>query len=314
MGVTRTAFRTRDPELAHEFLGTVYADHTVRLVGDRSGFAFRHTMTGGPGFALARVRHTGCVQFDAAPAEDALSVTVFHRGPAEITGGGETVRAGRGQALLIPTAAMRTWWDDLDNTTVVLDAGAVADHAAAVAGVDPDELSFLGMRPLSPDLARHWQATVAHVRDHVLPHADAVGPLVLTDAFSRLATALLTAFPNTTRTDPRHGRVPPTALRRAAEHIEAHAGGPVGPVDLTAAAGVPYRDLSHAFRRRHGRSPAEQLWRTRLDGAHRDLLAADPAHATAAGIAARWGFPDPARFAVAYRAAYGRTPEQTLSG
>jgi AraC-like DNA-binding protein len=313
MDVTRTAFGTRDPELAHEFLGTVYADHTVRLAERRPGFVFRHTMTGGPGFALARVRHTGCVQFDAQPAEEALSVTVFHRGPAEVSGGGETVRAGRGEVLLTPTAAMRTGWDDLDNTTVVLDAGAVADHAAAVAGVDPDGLAFLGMRPVSPDLARHWYATVAHVRDHVLPHADAVGPLVLADAFDRLATAVLTAFPNTSRADTRPGSVPSTAVRRAAEHIEAHAGGPVGPVDLAAAAGVPYRDLRHAFRLRHGRSPARQLWRTRLDGAHRDLLAADPAHATVAGIAARWGFPDPARFAVIYHAAYGRTPQQTLS-
>ncbi len=315
--VTRTAFSTREPGLAHEFLGTVYADHTMRLSGHRDGFLFRHTMTGGPGFAVARVRHTGRVEVDAEPLREVLSITTFHRGPGEITRGRETVRSGRDEPVLTPTGPMRTWWDDLDNTTVVLDAQAVRDHAAAACGIDPADLAFDAMRPLTPRLARHWQATVAHIRDDVLADPAVAGPLVLADAFHRLATAVLTVFPNTAQAAPagsaRRGTVTEAALRRVAEHVDARAGEPVGPADLADAARVPSRELRGAFCRRHGRSPAQQLWRARLDGAHRDLRAADPTRGdTVAAIAARWGFPDPVRFAAVYRAAYGRTPRQTL--
>jgi AraC-like DNA-binding protein len=311
--VARTAFTTRDPDRAHEFLGSVYADHTMWLPDRPEGFRFHHTMAGSAGFAVARVRHTGRVRIDAGPLKDVLSITTFHRGPGEITHGRESVRAGRGASLLTPTGPMRTWWDDLDNTSVVLDVEAVRAHAAALSGIEPGRLAFDGMRPLSPGLERYWQTTVAHVRDVVLTNPSA-GSVVLTDAFAQLATAVLTVFPNTARAAlDDAGTVSEAALRRTLEHLDAHAGDPVGAAGLAAAAGVPLRDLHRAFRRRHGRSPARQRWRARLDGAHRDLRAADPTRGdTVAAIAARWGFADPARFAVVYRAAFGRPPERTL--
>lgn len=313
--VTRTAFTTRDPDLAHEFLGAVYADHRMRLSGGRDGFLFHHAMTGAPGFAVARVRHTKRVRIDAEPLKDVLSITTFHGGPGEITRGRDSVRPARDEPVLTPTGPMRTWWDDLDNTTVVLDVDAVRTHAAAVSGIDPGHLAFTAMCPLSPGLARHWRTTVAYLRDDVLAGPVDPGPVVLADAFARLATAVLTVFPNTALTDPGATRdVPDAALRRVVEHIDAHAGEAVGPADLAAAAHVPFRDLHRAFHHRHGRTPGQQLWRARLDGAHRDLRAADPARDSVAAVAARWGFVDPARFGVVYRAAYGRSPEKTLHG
>lgn len=313
--VTRTAFTTRDPDLAHEFLRAVYADHTMRLSGGREGFLFHHSLTGASGFALARVRHTKRVRIDAEPLTDVLSITTFHGGPGEITRGRDCVRPARDEPVLTPTGPMRTWWDDLDNSTVVLDLDAVAGHAAAVSGIDAERLAFGSMSPLSPGLARHWRTTVAHLRDGVLAGAADPGPLVLADAFQQLATAVLTVFPNTALAAPdpvRH--VPDAVVRRAVEHIDAHAGDPLGPADLASAARVPFHDLRRAFRHRHGRTPGQQLWRARLDGADRDLRAADPTRDSVAGIAARWGFADPARFGVVYRAAYGRSPQQTLRG
>jgi AraC-like DNA-binding protein len=51
----------------------------------------------------------------------------------------------------------------------------------------------------------------------------------------------------------------------------------------------------------------------RLDRAHHDLLATDPAQgATVTDIAARWGFSSNSRFAARYRGAYGVTPRHTL--
>lgn len=313
--VTRTAFTTRDPDLAHEFLRAVYADHTMHLSGGPEGFLFHHSMTGAPGFALAHVRHTKRVRITAEPLRDVLSITTFHGGPGEITRGRDSVRPARDEPVLTPTGPMRTWWDDLDNSTVVLDVDAVAAHAAAVSGIDPAGLAFEAMRPLSPGLARHWRTTVAHLRDDVLAGAADPGPLVLADAFQQLATAVLTVFPNTALAEPGPTRpVPDAVLRRVVEHIDVHAGDPLGPADLARAARVPFRDLRRAFRHRHGRTPGQQLWRARLDGADRDLRTADPTRDSVAGIAARWGFADPARFGVVYRAAYGRSPQQTLRG
>ena len=67
-----------------------------------------------------------------------------------------------------------------------------------------------------------------------------------------------------------------------------------------------------AFRRHLDTTPIEYLRRVRLDRAHHDLIAADPARVTVTAIAVRWGFPSPSRFAARYRQAYGISPSHTL--
>ncbi len=57
-----------------------------------------------------------------------------------------------------------------------------------MSGIDSARFTFAGMRPLSPSLARYWQITVAHIRDHVLSEPASVGPLLLASAFHRLTT------------------------------------------------------------------------------------------------------------------------------
>jgi transcriptional regulator GlxA family with amidase domain len=50
----------------------------------------------------------------------------------------------------------------------------------------------------------------------------------------------------------------------------------------------------------------------RLDRAHQDLKAADPANDTVTAIAGRWGFSHAGRFSLAYKATFGRAPSDTL--
>ncbi|MFD0476744.1 helix-turn-helix domain-containing protein [Nonomuraea thailandensis] len=59
-------------------------------------------------------------------------------------------------------------------------------------------------------------------------------------------------------------------------------------------------------------TPLGYLRQARLARAHAELEAGDPAATTVAVIAARWGFFHPGRFALAYKAAYGRPPGGTL--
>ncbi|MCV7021542.1 helix-turn-helix transcriptional regulator [Mycolicibacterium aichiense] len=84
--------------------------------------------------------------------------------------------------------------------------------------------------------------------------------------------------------------------------------------DIAAAINVTPRAVQYMFRRHLDTTPMAYLRRVRLDRAHRDLLAADPAHDTVSAIATRWGFAHTGRFSQVYRAEYGESPSVTLHG
>ncbi|MBJ7453640.1 MAG: helix-turn-helix transcriptional regulator, partial [Blastococcus sp.] len=131
-----------------------------------------------------------------------------------------------------------------------------------------------------------------------------------------IAAAVLAAFPNNAAGDRRTARLDagtPASVRRALEFIEAHAREPLTLEEIARSASVGPRALQEAFRRHRGTTPLAHLRETRLERAHRELLAADPAcGVTVAAVAGRWGFAHRGRFADAYRRAYGRAPQQTL--
>jgi AraC-like DNA-binding protein len=105
---------------------------------------------------------------------------------------------------------------------------------------------------------------------------------------------------------------PRNAVRRAVAFIDENAHIDITVVDIAAAAFVTIRAVQTAFRRHLDTTPMAYLRRVRLDHAHRELLAANPAHETVTAVAYRWGFPNPARFAAYYRQAYGVPPSRTL--
>ena len=83
--------------------------------------------------------------------------------------------------------------------------------------------------------------------------------------------------------------------------------------EIAAAAGVTARALQYAFRCHYDTTPTGYLRRVRLERAHRQLQAADPATgATVGEIARRWGWASPANFAAAYRKHFGVSPSHTL--
>jgi transcriptional regulator GlxA family with amidase domain len=76
---------------------------------------------------------------------------------------------------------------------------------------------------------------------------------------------------------------------------------------------VRLRALQYAFRRRYDTTPMGYLRRVRLERAHQQLQAADPAAGVTVGqIARRWGWANQAKFAAAYRMQYGMPPSRTL--
>jgi transcriptional regulator GlxA family with amidase domain len=109
-----------------------------------------------------------------------------------------------------------------------------------------------------------------------------------------------------------YGRNLPPMLRSAVAFIHENADADIGLDDIAAAVNVSPRSVQYAFRRNLGTTPLEYLRRVRLDRAHRDLKAADPARDTVTAIAGRWGFSHAGRFSLAYKAAFGTQPSHTL--
>lgn len=104
----------------------------------------------------------------------------------------------------------------------------------------------------------------------------------------------------------------PQTLRSAMMFIDENAHLDIGLSDIAAAINVTPRSVQYTFRRHLGMTPLEYLRRVRLDRAHRDLQAADPAVNTVMEIAGRWRFGHPGRFSMAYKEAFGTHPSRTL--
>jgi hypothetical protein len=171
-----------------------------------------------------------------------------------------------------------------------IDFGSVAKLAAATTDSDPATFRFLGMRPVSPAMGQYWRTLMVYLDRELAAAQPAIGqPLVLAQTEVMLAAAALAVFPNTS----------------VASGSRARFG--------RASAGVGARALQLSFAGHYGSTPMGYLRRVRLDRAHCELQAADPARGDTVGqVARRWGFAKRSRFAASYRRAYGVSPSHTL--
>ena len=199
---------------------------------------------------------------------------------------------------------------------IVMDPALPGQIAGTEPGRTERPVRFTGYEAVSVAAARTWRHTYAYVRSIVDDLPEAAGHQLLVSNLVRLlaATALAT-FPNNALTEPtiedRHDAHVAT-LHRAVAFIDDNAQRDITIADIAEAAHVTIRAVQHAFRRHMDTTPTAYLRRIRLDHAHQDLVAADPAEQTVTGIAYRWGFPSPSRFAVYYRDVYGVLPGRTL--
>jgi transcriptional regulator GlxA family with amidase domain len=166
---------------------------------------------------------------------------------------------------------------------------------------------------------RYWRSSVDYlVREIYAADSGLAHPLIQAQAAEMLAAGILATFPNTatlagyTRGP---GLVGPAALRRAMTFVDANADRPITAIEIADAANLGLRGLEKVFSAHLGVTPMGYARRVRLQRAHQDLLAADPATgATVKAIAARWGFANSDRFSRAYRETFGVLPSQSLRG
>ena len=312
----RISVDTRDPEEAHGYLQSTYVEHSVRLSGSKDLFRFRHHLTDGGDFFVARYEHSMNCRVDTDPFGYLLIGQMFSGRLRLQAGGHEELAPAVGELFLLdPAAPMRIHWDDFRAGLVKLDLGVVQRVAAEASGNPTARVRFGLSRAVSAERARHWQELIRYVSHDFCRNALAYGsPLIYSHTMRLLAATVLETFPNTTMgADPeRPGGADASAVRRAVAFIDDHAAEPIGLTEIAAAARLSSRAVQEAFRRHLDTTPMAYLRRVRLERVHRDLQVADPVVTTVAEVAAGWGFAHHGRFAALYQSHYGHPPSHTL--
>ncbi|MCU1607804.1 MAG: AraC-type DNA-binding protein [Modestobacter sp.] len=310
-------FATTDPDVAHEWLQVVYADYQPEESNSHRDFRFRgmHAQLGRSG--VSRLHYSMSAD-NNVESSDVLLVFEPSHGVMKVSRGRDEEVVPPGVPVLFPPhQAVSALWADADADCVCLRATDVERIAVETTGIETTALRFTGLRPMSPSLGRHWNDAVRQLIGSVLRHPDvSANPLIAGQLTQLLAAAALDTFPSTRLAS--HPRVPPgyatpAVVRRAVTFIEANADRETTLSEIAAASGMGARGLQAAFLRHRDTTPTAYARRVRMERAHRDLQAADPAgRDTVPAIAARWGFADSSRFAGEYQQTYHRPPSQTL--
>jgi AraC-like DNA-binding protein len=265
---------------------------------------------------LTRMQFSPRTRLTAEPDSD-VNITHLIRGRNVLGHGKDALHFAPGDTYLVTPSRHQDFdFADIDLFTVRLPRALLEDVAHTQTGIRGADLRFVGARPITAHLGRHWTQTVSHVTNTVLSDAALVqNPLIVAQARHFLAATALTVFPNSSLDAYRGpaGDIAPSALRRAMAYAEVNAERPITVADMAAAAGITSRGLQAAFRRHRDTTPLQYARTVRLERAHHDLQAADPTTGvTVTMIATRWGFTHPGRFSTDYRAAYGVSPSHTL--
>ncbi|WP_030440993.1 helix-turn-helix transcriptional regulator [Actinoplanes subtropicus] len=308
-----SVFETEDLDEAHAMLERTYTRMRLNVTGDEHHLRLARTDLG----SLSLHHLTFGMHFDAdLTPPDLISVARCRSGRMTRQIGRETLHCGPG-TLFLPPPAVRghVRVEDLDGEYAFFPADIFAQFADVAPGRKAGSIRFTGYRPISAQAAATWCQTYDYVRVTVAGTLQAAESLVADSAVRLLATVALSAFPNTAMHEPtiadRHD-AHPANLRRAITFIDENADRDITPADIALAARVTIRALQLAFRRHLDTTPTAYLRRVRLDHAHRQLQAADPALTTVSSIAMRWGFASHSSFTARYHAAYGVPPSETL--
>jgi AraC-like DNA-binding protein len=315
--VQRIEVHTRDQDVAATAINRI-ASHRARITfHEPTAAAFDIRSAAYDGFAVSLTRVDG-LTYGGTLAESGNAIglaLVDGDGGGVSVGGADAALVRNGGLLYPPGKPIEVAFRDSTIAVVLLPEVEVAQLAEEATGLPAAALRFESMAPVSEPMRQYWCRTVGFLQRQLnTPEID-TPPLVVAELRRLAAAALLSVFPNTATTVrlPDAGRAAPAVVRRAIAHIDARAGAPVTLTEIADAVGLSPRALQEAFRRHLDTTPMAYLRRARLERAHRDLRTADPAGATTvAAIARRWGYTNPGRFSVDYRAAYGQPPSHTL--
>jgi AraC-like DNA-binding protein len=311
-----TVAETADPDVAQELLSRTYGRVRLSFTSPDPRLRIARWRLGS--VELHGVEADMHVLADAAPREmhivgrvDQGRLTHRHNAREHHYTTGDIYVTGAEEAYGSSVDTVRT---DL----AVFSPDLLGQVAEAAPGLSSRPVRFTGYAAVSTAAVAVWNHTYDHLRDLVAALPVGEMPLVAGAGARQLAAAALSAFPNNALREPTiEDRLDahPRSLRRAMGFIEENADRDISAADIAAASHVTIRALQLAFRRHLDTTPMAHLRRVRLHRAYRDLRDADPASGTTVtGVALRWGFSSPSRFAEGYRCIFGVPPSHTLRG
>lgn len=311
-------FETSDPELAHEFLTQAYAENHMSVNAVTGDVQLRHSRHDAGPYYHDTYLNSMDVTFATQPLGHLLVARVTS-GQFERDTEATSERFGPGDVFLVsqPHQPYSCRSPGVNIDLVGIDLAAVADITGDPSMAVPGRLQLRAYQPVSPAAAQTWTRTADFVTSQLLTSDEATASPLVTGSTARLlAAAALAALPNNAVSAPEalepSRDAHPRTVQRAVAFIDAHAGEDISIAAIAAAAFVTPRAVQLAFRRHLDTTPLEYLRQVRLQRAHADLLAADPAQTTVTAVSYRWGFPSPSRFSAYYRQTYGITPGRTL--
>lgn len=320
MPVHVLSMSTRQPDVAYTVLRDVYCpDQRMTLATAGPSFLCDLRATNVGDLGADTLRLSSGVECTFAPL-DYLLVATGVVGTGRFVVGQEEIPVGTGSVFRYPNdAAVTEIWDGIELRTTRLPLSVVHRVASERSAAATHGVRFDGVEPVSAAAGRAW-VRLAHFASAQLADGapTAEHPIAAAVLADMVAAGALATFRNSTLDDAYlrgPGYAAPATVRRAIAFIDGHASLPITVTDIAGATGVGARALQNAFHQHLGVTPMAYLRRARLEGAHRDLLAADPTiGATVADVALRWGFVKADRFAAAYRQAFGVAPSHTLRG
>jgi AraC-like DNA-binding protein len=230
----------------------------------------------------------------------------------QLFGAGDVAAFGVVSGLPVTGGVYRARYDAFS-----IERNLLSEVAAGPPDRNADLVRLTGSAPVSAAAGQHLADAIGYVSRSVATNPAAAQSPLIAGALERyLAASMLATFPSSALLEPtiedRHDSTP-LLLRRAIAFIDDNANTDIALREIAAAIYVTPRAVQYMFRRHRDCTPMEYVRRVRLHHAHLDLVAGTRASTTVAGIARRWGFGHIGRFAIAYRQAYGQSPNVTLS-
>ncbi|MFI8631645.1 helix-turn-helix domain-containing protein [Microbacterium sp. NPDC077663] len=302
-GVRDHTVSATDAGGARAALAQLASDVEIREIG--APFHLRQRTVGDDRLLLSSFTIAPHLHFESG-ISGGIGIARRRAGSLRAVTNGEEVDASR--PFLIRPGRAESWSEDVAVDLVSLDLSALG----AFAGFDESALHVGGTAAVSPQLQRHWDLTIDHVTrvfgDRELLH----NPLIRQAAVDAVFAATAHAFDIRSTADRADSRAGSDAVRRATAFIEEHLGEPLSVGDIAHAAGLSVRGLQSAFARVRDTTPAAYVRTARLRAVRRELVEAEPAEATVAEVARRWGFAHLPRSAKHYREEFGEQPSETL--
>jgi AraC-like DNA-binding protein len=312
-GTVRLEAFSRDVDEARLMFEESYSSGGWRAQPTDLDFVFRHSGRGSRSMMLRSTVFHGALDGESETGDEYI-VSWIKSGQGLLDTGFANHAVSPGVPLLHPAGRpFQFSYRDFEQNLVHLGKALVEDVAVDLWGGPPATLAFDESFVPGPLALRAWWRTVDLVARHVLTEGQSTA-LVDSELSRIMAAAFLETFhEHPVAAGSPGGSAGSSRLRTAVEFIRANAGRPLTSAEIAEASGLTVRGLQLGFQRAYDTTPTAFLRSIRLERAHDDLVAADPAQATVAGVARRWGFLHAGRFSSYYASRFREHPSTTLN-